>query len=259
MENNNSVNLSFFNLAKDGDTAIVRLMHSSTDKIERKAVHFTKFGGKTRVIKCLSNNECPCCLRANGPLEAAVDRVFIHLFDYADNQEKIWNRTPTIIPQLQEIQNAWGNLSDCVLKITRVGNEYPKYNIVPLNPMNYAKVDQSRIDVNVAYRCFTTRSKEELEQFYSTGVMPEHKKSEFVPKEQYVQQINNDNVMSNQQNFNTQDSTFSNQNFTTTGNQFNQFAQNDSVSTPFAETVQNNYSNPFANSDPFSSFTLKKV
>ena len=263
MEYNNTtnVNLDFFNLMKDGDTAIVRLMHSSVDKIERKPIHYVKFGGKTKVVKCLNNSECPCCLKSTGPLDAAVDRIFVHLFDYADNKEKVWNRTPTILSQFEEIQNAWGKLSDCVLKITRVGNDYPKYTIVPLNPMNYAPVDASRIDVDVAYRCFMTRSKEELEQFYATGVMPEHKKAEFVPKEQYNNSQQVDNASSGEQAFvPKQATTFNAQPISQTPTATPPWAVDSATPTTTSPNAQpTTYSNPFGNSDPFANFTPKRV
>ena len=261
MENNNNVNLDFFNLARDGDTAIVRLMHSSVDTIERKPIHFVKLGGKTRVIKCLNNSECLCCLKSTGPLDAAADRIFIHLFDYADNKEKVWNRTPTILGQLTEIQNAWGKLSDCVLKITRVGNEYPKYNIVPLNPTNYAPVDQSRVDTNVAYRCFMTRSKEELEQFYATGIMPEHKKSEFVPKDQYNTNQQLKNNSSNEQAFVPKQAIpFNAQSTSQTPTTMPPWNVDSAAQVTTAPDVQpTTYSNPFGNSDPFANFTPKRV
>ena len=78
-----------------------------------------------------------------------------------------------------------GNLSDCVIRITRKGKEFPKYNVDILNAKNYAPVDSELIDNKIAYRFYMTRSVDELKTFLKTGEMPKHV-STFVSKEEYA-------------------------------------------------------------------------
>lgn len=173
MENNQFVsdNLEYFNLFADGNTATVRLLHKSVSSVEHAMVHNVLVNGKKNVIKCLGDN-CPICVN-NQPFE----RVYIKLFDYADNKVKVWVRTDRILSKFQEIENNWGDLSQQVLKITRIGNDFPKYDVQMLNPANFVNPN-IEVDKAIAYRFYKTRSAEELNEFLRTGVMPAHKKQE---------------------------------------------------------------------------------
>lgn len=173
MENNQFIsdNLGFFNLFADGDTATVRLLHKSVSTVEHAMVHNVLVNGKKNVVKCIGDS-CPICVN-NQPFE----RVYIKLFDYADNKVKVWVRTDRILSQFQEIENNWGDLSQQVLKITRIGNDFPKYDVQMLNPANFANPNLE-VDKSVAYRFYKTRSAEELNEFLRTGIMPAHKKQE---------------------------------------------------------------------------------
>lgn len=185
--------INYFNLQKDGDNAIIRLLYTSTSKIEKSSSHWIALAnGKKKCVKCIGDG-CPLC--ASGSLKQ--ERLYVHLFDYTDNKEKVWSRTDKILPQLVEVESAWGNLSNCVLKITRVGDNFPKYTITVQNPQMFAQVNPSWIDESIAYRMYCTRSKEEIEQFLATGVLPDHVKqdnsqysasqSQAIPKSQYQQ------------------------------------------------------------------------
>ena len=174
-------NIIYFNLA-DGQSANVRLLHSSVGTIECGRIHYTQIGDRKRNIRCPGNG-CPICEKGEQP----TNRVYIHLFDYTDNKEKVWSRTDKILPQLRDIEESWGNLNDCVVKITRIGEKFPKYEVTVLNPKNFALVDEDKVvDDSVAYRMYLTRSADELKEYYETGVLPPHKKKEqAVSKKEY--------------------------------------------------------------------------
>lgn len=169
MAENMSKMIDFFNLNKNGDSAIVRLLHSSVATIEGAKVHHTVIDGKRKCIKCLNTAECPLCNASNF---YTSNRVYIHLWDYTDNKEKVWNRTDKIIDQLKEIETNWGDLSNCVLKIIREGDDFPKYNVSILPPTNYQPVDAALKDQKLAYRYYLTRSAEDMNTFLKTGIMP---------------------------------------------------------------------------------------
>ena len=150
----------FFNLKGDKDTAIVRLLHSSVDTIETVNTHRVQIGEKVNRIKCLGDG-CPLCAN-NSQIDK---RIYIHLFDYTDNIEKVWDRTDKIIPQLTKLFESWNPLNSAVVKITRIGNEFPKYTVEPQNPMLYNDVDLSLIDKPVAKRFSLSRNADEIKVF----------------------------------------------------------------------------------------------
>lgn len=172
--------VGFFNLNNDGDTAIIRILHSSVSTIESAQLHKITIGDKKKSVKCVGEG-CPCCAKNNAPF----DRIFIHLFDYSDGQEKLWSRTPVILKQLDELEKAWGDLSKIVLKITRSGKEFPKYELMVLPGNSYGPAPENSVDVKLGYRCYMHRTADELNKFYETGVMPPHETKPFVPKEEY--------------------------------------------------------------------------
>ena len=172
--------IEFFNLNNDGDSAIVRLLHSKVGTIESASIHRISVDGKYKNVKCPGEG-CPICGNETEPL----DRIYVHLFDYTDDKEKVWCRTSKILKQFEEIEKDWGDLSDCVIRITRKGKEFPKYNVDILNAKNYAPVDGDLIDNKIAYRFYMTRSADELKTFLKTGEMPKHV-STFVSKEEYA-------------------------------------------------------------------------
>ena len=168
----------FFNLNNDGDSAIVRLLHSSIDTIEVVDTHRVEVDGKKKRLKCLGE-KCPMCLSG-----ASVDkRIFIHLYDYTDGKEKVWDRTDKILVELKKVQEAWGPLNTAVVKITRKGNEFPRYEVVTLNPAQYEDASTLGVDTPIAKYYYLNRSIEEVTQYASTGKFPERPK--FIPKDEY--------------------------------------------------------------------------
>lgn len=168
----------FFNLKADGDTAVVRLLHSKTDTIERVVSHRVTVGDKQKKVRCVGDG-CPLCVANN----RADDRIYIHLWDYTDNKEKVWERTDKIIPQLETLYKSWAPLNSAVIRITRKGNEFPKYDIEVQNPMAYDNVDNTLVDKQLAKFYSMKRTADEIQTFLTTGAFPERK--EYIPKEEY--------------------------------------------------------------------------
>lgn len=168
----------YFSLIKDGDTAVVRLLHSKTDTIESVVSHRIEVDGKKKRVKCIGDG-CPLCAKG----DKSSKYIYVHLWDYTDNKEKVWERTDKIIPQLVTVQNAWNPLNTAVLKITRKGNEFPKYDIEVQNPMQYSNVDNALVDKQLAKSYSFSRNADEIRTFIATGKFPERK--EFIPKEEY--------------------------------------------------------------------------
>lgn len=171
--------IKYFNMFNDGDSAVVRILHSSTNTIEKSAVHTIPINGKNSVVKCCGDG-CPMCSHN----VRRDERVYIHLYDYTDNTEKVWSRTDRILPQLEEVVQSWGNMINVPVKITRHGKEFPKYDVSVLPPDKYTMPAGVTVDEKVAYRFYRSRSVDEMNEFYRTGVLPDHK-STYVPKEEY--------------------------------------------------------------------------
>lgn len=176
-----STNLTFFNLKRDKQNAVVTLLHKSVSDIEKAMVHYEQIDGKRKSIRC-NGEGCPLCNSGS----KAEPRIFIHLYNHNTKEEQVWSRTDKIIPQLSEVESSWGDLCDAVLSITREGDSFPKYTVTVLNPKQYEAVNKELVGKNVAYRCFMTRSNDELSQFLNTGVMPKHEKKEYLSKEEYA-------------------------------------------------------------------------
>ena len=136
-------NFEYFNLREAGDTAVVRILHSGVHTIEIKNVHTIMEGTKRRIVNCTGQG-CPICASNNAPYE----RAYIHLWDYTDNKEKIWARTVKILEQFDQIAKSWGNLSNCVLQITRKTNEFPTYDVIRVNAQAYP-VPNATVDEKV--------------------------------------------------------------------------------------------------------------
>lgn len=187
--------IEYFNLLNEGDSATVRLLHSSVSTIEKENLHFMEIAGKKRSIKC-NGEGCVICSKANNEQKNTSTRIFVHLYDYDDNKEKVWSRTDKILDRLKEIEEQWGNLNDNVLKITRLTKEFPKYQIDVIPAKQFPVI--GIVDQKIAYRFYMTRSNEELEEFYKTGVMPAHKSS-YVSKEEYFK--NKETKNEDQQSF----------------------------------------------------------
>lgn len=186
-------NIEFFNI-RGGESSIVRILSTTVDKIERIGIHTIELGdGTKKKVRCLENN-CPLCDN-----DQPSERLALHLWDYTDNKEKVWNRTTNekFVNLLKDVEENWGNLSECVVKITRENDDFPQYSVTVQNPNKYPmpnEITKEDIDRNVGYRCCTYRSADELAEFLKTGYLPEHikkqPKQDLIPKDQWIKNKN---------------------------------------------------------------------
>lgn len=170
--------IGFFNLKNAGDNAVVRILYSSTEQITKVIAHRIANATKTKLVKCLGTEGagCPCC-QANIPAET---RLVIHLWDYTDNSEKIWERTANakFLQSLSEIEQAWGNLCDVPVKITRDSVEFPTYSVTVMPANAYPMPINVELNKDCSFRLGMYRSADELKQALATGVVPPHVKKQ---------------------------------------------------------------------------------
>lgn len=189
---------AFFNMNNMGDTAIVRLLHTSVNTIERAFVHSVTVDGKKKSVKCVGDN---CAICATGAYKN--NRAYIRLIDYTDGQIKVWVRTDAILSQFSEIEQNWGNLSNCVLKITRIQQEFPKYTVEVMPPHNYPAFDTTDVDKKIAYRFYFSRNADDIRTYVNTGVFPPKQpkadNNQAIPKSQYVGQPQSNGVSAGHQ------------------------------------------------------------
>lgn len=172
----------YFNLFKDGDSAVVRILHKDTSTIEVEKLYTIELDGKKRKLKVNGDDKL---LQDKGM--KPYDRMFLHVWDYTEkegNPEKVWDRTMTIMPQLEKLQESWNPLHSAVVKITRKGDDFPKYEIEPQNFMNYEQVNEKLIDTEVAKYFHLHRKTDDIKVFLETGKFPE--REPYLSKEEYA-------------------------------------------------------------------------
>lgn len=146
--NNNNTGIGFFSLADDGDEAIVRILHDSTDSFDIVTVHEIQVGDKRRKIDCLRTlrdplDRCPFC---NAGMKTS-QRFYIHLLEYQKDESgnivvlpRIWERSTQYATTIKNLMDEYGPLSDCVFKIRRngaKGDMHTTYSIMFGNPNVY--------------------------------------------------------------------------------------------------------------------------
>lgn len=141
--------VGFLALKNDGDEAIVRIIHDSTDSLDIVAVHNLKVGEYYKNVACLRasgepTDKCPLC--ATGvPMKY---RCYVHMIMYGKDEQGnitarpvVWERSAKemsqkLITMLQE----YGPLSDNLFKIRRNGKSgdmHTTYEIIYANPNIY--------------------------------------------------------------------------------------------------------------------------
>ena len=186
--------VDFFSLKNDGDTAIVRFMHDSTDTFELLTVHDIVLNDKYRKANCIRQpNEplenCPLC--ATG--KKVQQRFFIHLIQYVQDSNgnitgipKVWERPASYAYKLKNLIDEYGPLSDSVFKIIRNGVKGSKdttYDIMFCNPAvynsdYYVKDNSAFENYSALGRIVLNKNFEELLSYVNTGSFPEVKKEE---------------------------------------------------------------------------------
>lgn len=146
-QNQNGV--GFFTLVDDGDEAIVRILHDSTDDFDIVVAHDVKVGERQRKVDCLRTmrdplDRCPFCSAGF----KTTQRFFIHLLQYEKDPStgeivvlpKIWERSVQYATTIKNLIQEYGPLSDCIFKIRRngaKGDMHTTYSIMFGNPSIY--------------------------------------------------------------------------------------------------------------------------
>ena len=157
-----------FKLAKSGDSATVRFLHTSVSTIETVFTHWVQKGETWKHFRCLGEN-CPACLAGN----QAKERAYIRLFNYDTNEVEIWDRTANnkFLNSLVDVEKEWGGLNATAIKVTRESDDFPTYALSPCPPNKYT-IPNVEVDEKIAYRMVGNRSAEDITTFLTTGVMP---------------------------------------------------------------------------------------
>lgn len=180
--------VGYFNLKDDGDSAVVRFCYDSPDQFDILTTHQTTVDGKFRRVNCLresfkeSADTCPMCA-AGVPVQ---QRFYIKLLEYTQDENgvitatpKIWERSTSYVNRLNNLCNEYGNISDWVFKITRMGEKgsmNTDYSIIPANPNvynseNYPKNNEAFEGYNVLGTAVLDKSFEELTEMVG-GTVP---------------------------------------------------------------------------------------
>lgn len=133
----------YFGLPKEGDSAIIRIMHDSVEDLEVLATHEVRIDGKYRKVSCLRGEKdsldmCPLCTD-DFPRKKIL---YLHLIEYVTDSSsgqviptpRIWERPLGFIGELKEYMEAYAPLSDQVFKVKRTGTgPSTRYTFIPLN------------------------------------------------------------------------------------------------------------------------------
>lgn len=140
--------VGFFSLKNDGDEAIVRIMHDSTDSFDIVSTHAIQVNGKYRRVNCCRTprepvESCPLCASGN----PSQQRFYIHLIQYTRNENgqvvaepKVWERSLAYATTIKNLIVEYGPLSNLIFKIKRsgaAGSMDTKYTIMYANPQMY--------------------------------------------------------------------------------------------------------------------------
>ena len=133
----------YFGLAKEGDSAIIRIMDDTKDDLEPLATHPVKIKGKYRRVSCLRDAKepiemCPLCAAD----VVREKKVYIHLIEYITMSDgsimptpRVWERPTGYINELKEYMEDYAPISNTVFKIKRTGQgSGTRYALIPLNP-----------------------------------------------------------------------------------------------------------------------------
>lgn len=133
----------YFGLPKEGDSAIIRIIHDSVEDLEVLATHEVRIDGKYRKISCLRGEKdpldmCPLC-SSNYPRRKIV---YLHIIEYVVDSTtgqvvptpRVWEKPLGFINELKEYMDAYAPLSDQVFKVKRTGvGPQTRYTFIPLN------------------------------------------------------------------------------------------------------------------------------
>lgn len=187
----NSNNVGFFSLKDNGDEAIVRIMHDSTDTFDIVSTHNVtmegyKYGRKVSCIRDVHDpvDACPFC-QAGKPIQT---RMFIHLIEYSRDDQgkiigepKIWERSMQYAKEIANLISDYGPLSNCLFKVRRNGSAGDmkttySINYAPpsvYNPEFYPVDNNAFEGYSVLGTLVLGKSADDMKEYLTTGSFPE--------------------------------------------------------------------------------------
>ena len=178
---------SYFYLADDGDTAIVRFNIADIKDVVVTSRHSVFVNGKRRNVECIRGfndpvETCPLCASGSRP----TFRVYIQLLSYKIENGKItyepcvWDQPARFRETLKSYFMDYGDLRNIVFKITRHGRKgdtNTTYSLIVANPQMYKSENYvpdfsafDKFDLNRAM--VLLKSKDELQYYVENEEFP---------------------------------------------------------------------------------------
>lgn len=209
---NNTRKIGFFKL-KDGEEAIVRIMHDSPEDFDLYTVHNVSMTGdpkdfkSLRKINCIrgpheSIDKCPLCARG----DILEQKMFVHLLRYVRRDDgtfeaipETWEKSAGYANTVRSLISEYGPLSNCIFKIKRTGAGLKtRYEVLYPNPEMYPsalypKDNSAFLEENILGTKVWDKSFEDLFTFVQTGnfsnsISEEQTRVNPQPSEQFVPQ-----------------------------------------------------------------------
>ena len=205
--------VGYFKLANDGEYAIVRFDYASADEFDIVDIHTIQDkDGRWRNIACLRESfkepkeKCPLCMKG----ETVKTKFFVKMITYTKDETGkvvvtpvVWERpAKKFVAELKNFINDYGDLRECIFKITRNGAKFVKdkegktipntdvtYSINYQNPaiykeeLGFVKDFSAFKDFDVSKHSYAIRSAEDIQKFIETGELPVAKRTTPAPEE----------------------------------------------------------------------------
>lgn len=178
---------SYFYLADDGDTAIVRFNIADIKDLSVTSRHSVYVNGKRRNVECIRGfndpvESCPLCASGSRP----TFRVYIQLLSYKVENGKItyepcvWDQPARFRETLKSYFMDYGDLRNIVFKITRHGRKgdtNTTYSLIVANPQMYKNEDyvadfSAFENFNLNRSMVLLKSKDELQYYVDHEEFP---------------------------------------------------------------------------------------
>lgn len=191
---NKSNRARFFGLKNHGDSAIVRILHSSKADLDINVIHSVKVGGRDVKVSCLRKaNEpltnCPLCEAG----EKVQVRTYVHLLVYRTDEtgaqvvtHEVFDRGRDYIEKIATLAETYPPLYDTVFMIKRngkAGDTNTTYDFMPLPAQTYNNTNYPYTPEDLSYESalgtiIWDKSKEDLQYYLSYGDFPQGEKRE---------------------------------------------------------------------------------
>lgn len=188
---------TFFGLADDGDSAIVRFRHVNMNDIPMVACHTVALNNGERKVNCIREYDEPV---ANCPLCAAGSRISVRTYLEMDVYEtdskgnltgkfttQIWDRGKQFNRKLVSLVKRFEPLCDYLFTIERNGAKgsndttYEIYNIAIPEGIEFAELPAEAYDP--VGTIVLDKNFNELQEYVDTGAFPENTDEVVKPRE----------------------------------------------------------------------------